>query len=480
MSVPANLRDFTGALESSGDVVQVAREVDWDLEIGAIIRLTCERRGPAVLFTNVKDYPGHRILGAPIATFSRLAVAMGMPPTSSQAAVMDEYERRIASPIKPIRVKEGVCQENVLEGKRADLCSLPAPMVHDGDGGRYIGTWHLIAVKDPDSGWTNWGMYRLMIHNERYMGGLCLPYSDQGRIFYGKYVPRNKPMPFAVAIGTDPLCALVSMAPFGVGVSEVDYAGALKEEPIKLVKCVTSDLDVPADAEIVIEGNVLPNETVEEGPFGEYTGYQTAPRMPRSVYEVTCITHRTNPIMTMSNMGMPVDDCALGMAVVFRCEIKKLLETHGIPITGVYVPPETICSLVVVGVKKSYENIGRQIGYLIFGSKFAAAWINQVIVVDEDVDTYNLNEVLHAWVTKCHPVRGITRLDNAVCAPLIPFLDLEERKWGKGAKVIYDCTWPMEWDPQNEVPVKSSFRTAYPADIQQKVLANWEAYGFRK
>lgn len=472
-----DIRAYIEALEKTGDVVRVKQQVDWDLEVGAIVRRTCERQGPAILFENVKDYPGHAIFGAPIATFRRLAVAMGLEPATPPQEIMDEYDRRIASPVKPIRATEGVCQEVVVRGEEVNLFDLPAPMVHDGDGGRYIGTWHMIVVKDPDSDWTNWGMYRLMIHNRKYMGGLCLPYSDQGRIFYGKYVPQNKPMPFAVAIGTDPLCGLVSMAPFGVGVSEVDYAGALRQEPVELVKCITNDIEVPANSEIVIEGEILPHDTVEEGPFGEYTGYRTGPRMPRSVYKVTCITHRKNPILTMSNMGMPVDDCALGMAVVWRSEIKKLLETHGIPLTGVYVPPEGVTSLVVVGVKKTYTNIAQQIGYLIFGSKFAAPWTNYVLVVDEDVNPYDMREVIHAWVTKCNPSRGITKLDQAICSPLIPYLNLEERKWSKGYKAILDCTWPLEWDPDNEVPPKSAFNQIYPPEIREKVLANWRNYG---
>lgn len=472
-------RGFIEKLEKTGDVIRVKKEVDWDLEVGAIVRKTNEMQGPAPLFEAIKDYPGHRIFGSPLATYRRVAVALGLEPDVHFSVIFDEYLKRINKPIKPVVVKDAPCHENVITGDNVDLFRLPAPMVHDGDGGRYIGTWHFIVAKDPDSDWTNWGMYRLMLHNRRTMGGLCLPYSDQGRIFYGKYVPKNKPMPFAVVINPDPLSPLVSIAPIGIGLSEVDYAGGLNQEPIELVKCITNDLLVPAHAEVVLEGEVLPQVTVEEGPFGEYTGYRSAPRMPRSVYRVKAITHRNNPIFTISNMGTPVDDCAIGMSITRRGEIKRLLDAQGIPTTGVHIPPVGVDFLVVVGVKKPYNGIANQIGCIIFGSKFAGQWEVAVIVVDDDVDPYNMDEVIHAWATKCHPARNIIVYDKATCSPLTPFCSLEERKYSKGAKVIYDCTWPLEWDKNIEIPQKSSFRTIYPKEIQDLVEKNWKEYGFK-
>jgi len=473
-------RAFIDALEKTGDVVRVKQEVDWDLEAGAIVRRLNEMRGPAPLFEKIKGYPdGFRIFGSPLATFRRLAVAFGLKPEAPLAELFKVYRERYEKPIKPKIVKDGPCRENILQGDDANLFKFPAPMIHDGDGGRYISSWHFVAVKDPDSDWTNWGMYRQMIHNAKTLGGLCLPYSDQGRIFYGKYVPKNKPMPFATVIGADPLCSLVAMAPLGIGISEVDYAGGLLQKPIEMVKCITSDIYVPAQAEIVIEGEVLPNATVEEGPFGEYTGYRGSPRMPRSLYRVLAITYRNDPILTMSNMGVPVDDCALGMSLVWSEEIRKVLVDQGIPVTGVFCPPDGIISVCIVGVKTIYSNIAVQIANLIFGSKFAAPWVNQVVVVDDDVDPYNINEVFHAWATKCHPVRGVFTYPNMVSAPLIPFNSFQDRTYSRGAKAVYDCTWPLDWDKKTEVPFKSAFNSIYPKEIQEKVLNNWNKYGFQ-
>ncbi|HLB12651.1 MAG TPA: UbiD family decarboxylase, partial [Dehalococcoidia bacterium] len=332
----SSIRQFIDALESTGDLVRVHQEVDWDLELGAIMRRSFETGGPAALFQRVKDYPDFQVLGGPLGTYRRLAVALGLDPSSSYSTILQEYEERLDNRIMPTVVRGGVCKENVLLGDDADIYRLPVPMLHDGDGGRYF-TCHFVAAKDPDSNWTNWGLYRLMIHNHRHMGGLVLPFGDMGSIFYNKYVPKNRPMPVAIVIGADPLSYATSMIPLPSGISEVEYAGALRQEPVELVKCETNDILVPANAEIVIEAELLPNVTVLEGPFGEYTGYRTAPRMPRSVYRLKAITHRDDPIFTTTCNGLPTDDhlvLALGMAA----EIKKLLRQHKVPATEVYVP----------------------------------------------------------------------------------------------------------------------------------------------
>lgn len=473
-------REYISALKQAGEVVFIEKEVDWDLEAGAIVRRAQELRTPAPFFLKIKDYPeGYRILGAPYASYRRAAIAMGLDPDVHPSVIIEEFSNRLENPIKPIIVKNGPCQDNVILEDDVDVYKFPAPMIHDGDGGRYISSWHFIVVKDPDSDWVNWGMYRQMIHNHRTLTGLCLPYSDQGRIFYGKYVPKNQPMPFATVIGPDPLCAHMAMSPMGIGVSEVNLAGALRKEPVELVKCITSDLYVPAHAEIIIEGEVLPNALVEEGPFGEFTGYRSGPRMPRSVYRIKAITHRNYPILTMSNMGTPVDDCDIGMSICWSAEIKKLLETQGIQVTGVYCPPEFVAILPIIGIKKQYSNMATQIGNIIYGSKYAGPWIHMIIVVDDDIDPFNLPEVLHAFGTKCHPSRGIRIQEQAVGNPLAPYLSLEERKWSLGAKVVFDCTWPLNWSRENEIPPKVSFNNVYPEDVQQKVIENWESYGYK-
>jgi len=245
------------------------------------------------------------------------------------------------------------------------------------------------------------------------------------------------------------------------------------------VKCKTVDIYVPAQAEIVLEGEVLCNVRVEEGPFGEYSGYRSSPRMPRSVYRVNCITFRNDPILTMSNMGVPIDDSHITCRISWAAEIRKLLEAQGFPITGVYVPPEGVLHMVVVGVEVPYSHIATQIANCIFGSKFGGVWMHQVVVVDSDVDVYNLKEVIHALATKCHPADGIRVQDKAPGHPLAPYLSLEDRAWFRGAKVVFDCTWPPDWPVETARPVKSAFNVIYPQEVQEKVLANWHNYGYQ-
>src|SRR3990172_6744636 len=327
-----DLRDFIEVLDKAGHLVKVKQEVDWNLGVGAITRRACELQERAMLFEKVKDAPGVRIMGAPCATYARMALAMGMDADAPVKDIVKEFDKRIANPIKPMLVSSGPCKENIIKGNDINLFKFGAPMVHDGDGGRYISTWHAIVTRDLDSSWVNWGMYRQMIHNETMMGGILLPFQHIGRI-YQKYEKANKPMPFATVIGTEPLCAVASVLSPGVGVNEVDLAGGLREEPVDLVKCETVDLEVPAHAEIVIEGHVLPGVRVDEGPFGEYTGYSSAPRRPQCVYEVSCITHRHNPILTLSNMGVPVDDSDVVCTTAFRNVAVRALA--GLPVVEV-------------------------------------------------------------------------------------------------------------------------------------------------
>jgi len=470
-------REYIEALEKAGEVVRVAQEVDWDLEAGAIIRRSYELKLPAPFFQKIKGYPkGFRMFGGPLANFRRLAIAMDMPADSHPGAILDEYHKRAQHPIKPVIVKDGPCKENVRIGDQADLYELPAPMVHDGDGGRYISTWHFVITKDLDSDWVNWGMYRQMIHNSRDMGGLFLPTQDIGVMYYRKYEANNIPMPFATAIGPDPMSALASCASYGVGRNEADLAGGIRRAPVELIKCETSDILVPAHAEIIIEGEVVPYERVDEGPFGEYTGYRSSPRMPRPVYRVKAITFRNDPILTVANMGVPLDDADICLSVCGRTDIKTILDNYGFPITGIHLPPECSGHMIVVAVQAKYTNIASHIANAIWGTKLPYPYI---VVVDSDVDPYNITEVLHAIVTKCHPVRGIRAQAFAVGHPLLPFLSLEERMWGKGAAVLLDCTWPLDWPKEIAIPRKASFKEIYPKEIQEKVLNNWKNYGYK-
>jgi len=470
-----DLRSFIEALEREGDLVRIEKEVDWNLEMGAIIRRVYETQDRAPFFQKIKDAPGVRALGAPLASYKRMAIALEINPDSSIKEINDEIERRIANPIKPVIVDNGQCKENILLGDDINLFKFGAPMAHDGDGGRYITTWGLVITKDlenPD--WVNWGMYRQMIHNENTMGGLLLPGQDIGRM-YQKYEKAGKPMPFATIIGPSTLTGFGANLSPGPGQNERDLVGGIEQSPVELVKCETVDLEVPANAEIIIEGYVPPGVRVEEGPFGEYTGYRVSPRAPRPIYEVTCITHRNNPILTISNMGTPIDEADISMTIAWRPEAKKALA--GLPIVDVSIPAYGSGHLIVVSVQRAYSGVAIHVANAIWGSKLGYL-IPFVIVVDSDVDVFNLGEVVHALVTKCHPINGVHPRPNTPGHGLYPFLSFQERLWGKACNLLLDCTWPVEWDDNIEVPPRASFANIYPKELQEKILKGWKEYGF--
>lgn len=479
-------REFIKELEKTSDVIRVKEEVDWDLEVGAILRRLNERVGPAVLFEKIKDYPtGYRIFGAPIATFRRLAIALGLPPRTSVRKLQEVYEKRTSSPIKPVVVKKAPCQERVSKDKDVDINLLPAPAIHYGDGGRYIGSWHLVIVKDPGSDWTNWGMYRLMIYNSAYIAGDWHPATHLGRILREKYAPQNKPMPVAIAIGADPLSSMMAATYLPKGVSESDYAGALMQKPIEQAAAKTSDILVPAHAEIIIEGQVLPDIIVPEGPFGEFPGYRTWGEK-RPIMKIQAITCRKDPILTMSNMGVPV--CEVSINLSAGVELKRQLLKYNIPVTDVYLPPELASMVVFVGVKRGVKDVALKINEILF---FHGLGELKIFVVEDDINIFNLQEVFYAFASKCHPVRGVKGISLKMGQIfglekrgyagniLTPFLSPEERKRRDGARGLYDCTWPAEWSPEFDIPPRVSFEENYPAEIKKQVMLKWKRLGFK-
>lgn len=473
-----DVREFCQALERTGDLVRVKQEVDWELEAAAVTRRSNENLGPAILFERVKDYPaGYRILGGQQATYRRVAISLGMPPETPIPHIYQEYEAREQKPIKPVVVASGPCKENIMKGGEIDLFKFPVPLIHDGDGGRYFGTWDIVVTKDPDTGWTNWGMYRFMVHNQRVLTGDPSFTSHLGIVFREKFIPYKKRMPVAIVVGADPLCHMVATAGYGIGVDEADYAGALRKAPVELVKTETSDLLVPAHAEIVVEGELLPDAIGAEGPFGEYPGYRTGKARTGVVCIVNAITYRTSPIMTMIALGIPVDDSSVSAALTASLSIKRRLKRHHIPVTDVYAPAEGVTHLVVVGVQQGGMRVAQEIKDVITARR---ASVNKIVVVDKDVDVFDMKQVIHALSVKCHPLRGVASSEVAPgkANELTPCYSYEERLHKKGGVAVFDCTWPPEW-PKDTLPIKSSFDDIYPQEIKDKVLKNWGQYGLK-
>ena len=469
-----DLREFITALDKEDEVKRIEDEVDWNLEAGAMTRCSCEAGLSAPFFQKVKDYPeGYRLFGEVLGNHRRIAIAMEMDPNVSPRTLIEEYLKRKASPIKPVLVKEGPCKENIHIGDEVDLLEFPVPIVHKGDGGRYIGTWHLTICKDLNSDWINWGTYRHMLHNKNTIGLQAGPPTHVRRAMQS-WEDRGKSMEIAIAIGVEPISTLCAVSPIPYGVSEADIVGGIRGEPIELIKCETVDLEVPSTAEIVIEGEVGFQETMIEGPFGEYTGYMGGHKEPRPVIHVKAVTHRKDPILTMANEGLPVSCTHATHSITRSAEFWDVLKSQGIPATGVYEFTEACTLLVVVAIRSGLARAD-DVAHAIWASRVGVStpW---VVVVEDDVDPFNLGQVLHALVSKCHPYRGITRLEHARGLALHPFLSRHEQRYLQGARAYFDCTWPPDWDPA-DVPQKCSFTNMYPVEIQRKALDKWRKVG---
>lgn len=469
-----DFRSFLAAIQSSGDLVTINDQVDWDQELSGIGRLSCERNGPAFMFNNIKDYaPDWRIATNPIATWRRLAVGLNLPADTPLRDLYQTYAEREGNMIPPVFVKDGPCKEVIISGDKVNLFDLPVPMVHEGDGGRYLGTWDLVVSKDADTDWVNWGMYRFMIHNERLITGYPRPTSHLGKMLLEGYVPRGKPMPIAIVIGADLPSHIAAAATFRIAGNEADLAGGLGGHPIDLVKCETSDLFVPASAEIVIEAEVYPDRIAQEGPYGEYPGYRSGEMGNAICARVTAITHRREPILTLDTTGF-MDSSATTTSISGAIAIKRRLEKHGVPVVDVYVPPEGGVHLAVVSVRRGGAAIARQVVEILTARR---ALMSKIIIVDEDVDVFNMSAVVHAFATKCHPDRGthIHRYEGRANA-LTPAYSLEERVARAGATVAFDSTWPPEW-PRETTPIRATLDSMYSPEVQRRVLERYKSLG---
>jgi 4-hydroxy-3-polyprenylbenzoate decarboxylase len=350
-------------------------------------------------------------------------------------------------------------------------------MLHQGDGGRYIGTWHTVITKMPDGNWTNWGMYRLMVHDRKTLGGLIVPTQHIG-VHFKAWQALGRNMPFAVAIGTDPITPLVSSMAIPEGVDEAGVVGAIRGRPLDVVGCETVDLQVPARAEIVIEGEVSCTEMCWEGPFGEYTGFMSRNRALRPAFKVSAITHRRDPILPVVCPGEPVDD-HLCMSLSLAADALAELRNAGLPVLRTHIPAVAALHLLVVSVDKTRwtgSRLATAIGECIWSTKIGTL-LPKIVVVDADVDVADLNNVVWALATKNHPGVGILQFPNREIFPLSPYLNPDERRDRRCTTVVFDCTWPHDWRPE-EIPIRSSFDSLWPKDLQQRVLAHWSDYGY--
>lgn len=409
-----------------------------------------------------------------------MALSLGLAADATADEIVTMLSRLDEQPrYAPRTVRTGPVKENVFCGKDVNVLDLPAPYLHEGDGGRYLGTWHVVITRMPDRPWVNWGMYRIMVHDEKTLGGLVVPTQHIG-MHFNAWRELGKPMPFAIALGTDPVTPLVASMAVAEGVNEADIVGAINGEPIDVVQCETVDLKVPATAEIVIEGEVSIDETRSEGPFGEYTGYMTAGKKEQPLFHVTAITHRNNPILPVVCPGEPVDDHVC-MSLSLAADALKVLKKANLPVSMTHIPPIAALHLLVVSVdKKAYrgKDPARDIGRAVWSAKIGTL-LPKIVVVDQDIDPGDLNSVIWSFATKCHPSRGHLSFPEQEVFPLSPYLNSAEKASRRCASIVYDCTWPQDWD-EKYVPKRGSLNNLWPEEIQTKVRRRWLEYGLEE
>src|SRR5213596_3459464 len=334
-----DLRDWIQIADEMGEL-KTLKGCDWNLEIGAITELVHHKEdGPAVLFEEIKGYPkGYRVLSNSLASRKRLALTLGLPAGETKMDFVRIWKENYKK-IKPIPakfVKQSPLFENVYKDGDVDLFKFPTPLWHDKDGGRYIGTGSVDITRDPDEGWVNYGTYRVMIHDERTVGFYISP-GKHGRIQREKWFAAGKPMKVAVSLGHDPLVFLAGSIEVPYGVSEYDWVGGVVGEPFQVLQSPVTGLPLPANAEIIIEGTAHPDRKLDEGPFGEWTGYYASDVRPEPTITVERVLHRANPIMLGSPPGKPPSELTAYRAVMRSALIWDEMEKAGVPdVQGVW------------------------------------------------------------------------------------------------------------------------------------------------
>lgn len=475
-----SLGDFLAVLESRGDLARVTRPVSRDLEITEVTQRVLRADGPALLFENV---PGAsmpvvtNLLGSP----RRIALALG---AESVDAVAEKVERLVhlrppagilgavrdlsgtidtlstLRSLAPKRVRSGPCQE--VEEATVDLDRLPILKCWPKDGGRTI-TFPVVITKDPDSGEPHTGIYRLQQYGRDTLG-MHFQVHRVGASNYRKWAARGEKMPVAAIIGADPATVFSGLAPVPEGVSNFVFAGFVRSEPVELVAARSVDLEVPAEAEIVLEGYVDPAERKVEGPFGDHTGYYSAPE-PFPVFRVTRVTHRARPVYLTTVTGKPpTEDAVLGKAVerVFRPVIRLVLPElvdMNLPLEGLFI------NVAIVSIRKAYPDHPRKVMHALWGLG-QMMFVRYLIVVDDDVPVHDLSEVLYRVGLQADPGRDFEFSQGPVDQ-----LSISNPVPNQGAKVGIDATrkrpedgfprpWPEEIhaDPTAVAAAERTFR----------------------
>ena len=456
-----DLREFLDSLEKEGELHIVAAPVDPKHELGAICKIFNERpNSPALLFENVKGST-IPVVGQLLASDRRVALALGL----SQKNVFDETVRRASAPIPTRLVANGPCQEVVMEGSEVDVTKLPLCTNNPRDGGAYITAGHVI-IKDPEYG-NNLAIYRMMLVSKNEVTIRFTPGHDGYDFIKNAEKRGQKKFEVAVCVGVPPAVYVASQFEPRAGVFELEIAGGLAGEAIDVVKCRTIDLEVPALAEIVLEGELaIPAKTGDEGPFGEFCGYTTA-RVPNErIMTVKAVTQRKNPIYHNIWLGKPPHEHLYVDALTYAVAAYQELKPAYPALKKAYAPPWGVSIVLILQLEKRLMRPGIVNNILAASLYTRSGKWKHVIVVDEDINIEDPNEVLWALTTRFQPATDMYVIPRGITSSLEPSASVD----GLTSKLMLDLT------------IKENFRgeVAEPTDaMRQTVLQRWKEYGFK-
>jgi 4-hydroxy-3-polyprenylbenzoate decarboxylase len=479
-----DLRDFIHQLEQRGDLKRIAQPIDPKLEMTEICDRTLRAQGPALLFENPIN-AGMPLLGNLFGTPERVALGMGQDSVSALREVgqllaflkepeppkgfkdlwekFPMFKQVMNMPAK--MQKKAVCQQNILQGDEVDLNRLPIQTCWPGDVAPLL-TWGLVVTKGPHKSRQNLGIYRqqLLGKNKLIMRWLshrggALDFQEWQQTYSGQ------PFPVAVVLGADPATTLAAVTPIPDALSEYAFAGLLRGSRTELTQCISHDLQIPATAEIVLEGFIYPDDTAAEGPFGDHTGYynevETFP-----VFTVERMTFRDQAIYHSTYTGRPPDEPAI-LGVALNEVFVPILQKQFPEITDFYLPPEG-CSyrLAAISIKKQYPGHAKRVMLGLWSFLRQFMYTKFVIVVDDDIDVRNWQDVIWAMTTRMDPARDTVMIENTP----IDYLDFASPVASLGSKMGLDATnkWQGETTREWGTPITMT------TEIKQKIDAIWD------
>jgi 4-hydroxy-3-polyprenylbenzoate decarboxylase len=441
-----DLREFIERCEAAGELIRM-KGVHWNLEMGALAEIVNHKRAeaPAVLFEDIPGYPaGMRVLSGATNSSKRLAITLGFPEPSHPLDVVRDYRDRMKThkPVAPREVETGPIFEVIDRDDDVNVLKFPVPFLHEEDGGRYIGTHDFVIMRDPEENWVNAGTYRVMVHDEKSVG-LWMSPGKHGRQIRDKYTARGEPTPVLICVGMDPLLFLASGNEIRFGLSEYDYAGGHRGLPFDTVKSELYGLPMPAHAEIVLEGEIVPGDNKLEGPFGEFTGYYASEQSEQPVVRIRRVYHRKDPILTIATPLRPPSDFSFSKCVTKSGMIWDEVERAGLNgVTGVWCHEAGGARMFnVIAIKQAFAGHARQAAMLAANCQSGSYLGRFVVVVDDDVDPSDMFDVMWAMCTRCDPAKDIEILRRIWSGPLDPIVD---RATSTNSRAVIDACRPFE------------------------------------